>query len=268
MITIDNSKCTLCKQCVSVCHDYCIKIEDNILMIDRALCDSCTQCIAICPQQALSWNNNRPVTINEALLPKPENLEELFKSRRSIRFFEERNVEYDILEIIVEIGKYAPTMNKNIEAIVINNRKKIDEIEALVDGYTKRFHKILFGIGLIHSVVKFVNPELEIMKSKMENRKRHLHNAPAMIILVGNRGIPMTELSAQFHLYNMALYSSSLGLGSIISDAAKIFLNLNRKHLKKLNVPKGNSVLGVLLLGYPKIKFVNKAVGYKMNIIR
>jgi NAD-dependent dihydropyrimidine dehydrogenase PreA subunit len=266
MVTIDYAKCNLCKQCILVCHDYCITINDKQLKIDNRLCDSCTQCISVCPKQALSWNGNLPQKVDINLLPKPEYLEELFKSRRSIRLYKELEVETSILEKIAEISRFAPTMNKNIKAKIITNRQILNDIENIIDRKSKILYKFLFTNQVIYRLIHLFKPELRILKSKIENRKYHLHNAPAMIILTGNPKIAMSDTSAQYYLYNMSLYSFSLGLGSIISDATKIFLNTNRKYLRKLNISNDHKILGVLLVGYSKIKFPNKVTGLNTEI--
>lgn len=220
MITINQEKCIECRQCESICHTNSIRIDKNKVFIDKFLCSTCTQCIAVCPLQALSWDNIAPQNINNAILPKPEQIKEFLKQRRSVRKFKDKPIERSLLEDIAVMSKYAPA---------INSADKI-KIERTL------------------------------------NRGSIFQNAPALIILVADKRIPHTELSSQYSLYNMALYSQTLGLGSCISGAGKNILSRNKKVKKLLNLPEHKDIQGILFLGYRNVNFKNKVEGIKPKI--
>lgn len=39
MLTVDPQKCSLCGECIRVCHDYCIFKRNGRIEIDESLCD-------------------------------------------------------------------------------------------------------------------------------------------------------------------------------------------------------------------------------------
>jgi nitroreductase/Pyruvate/2-oxoacid:ferredoxin oxidoreductase delta subunit len=267
IIHIDHDKCTFCKQCINVCHDYCIGVDGgNRIVINHALCDCCTQCLAVCPTQALDLPGSEVKLIDRTRLPQTEQLEELFKARRSIREYQDKKIARELLERIVEIGRYAPTMDKTIRAIIVDDKGQIDTLEGFTQRYYKRMYTLFFKNRVVLGVIKCFFRSAEIIKSKMEHRERNLFGAPAMVLLVGNRKNDyLSELSAQYYLYNMMLYAYSLGVGAILSDAGKIAFNSNREVYRLLGIPRGYRILGVLLLGYPKLKFKNKIEGLKVR---
>lgn len=72
--------------------------------------------------------------------------------------------------------------------------------------------------------------------------------------------------SAQYSLYNMALYSQALGLGSCVSGAGKMILSRNKRIKRLINLTANKDVQGVLFLGYPNVNFKNKVEGIKPQI--
>lgn len=267
-IYVNHDKCNLCKLCIKICHDYCISVNDeNRITINLALCDCCTQCMAICPKLAIGLIGGEIKPIDHSLLPKPEQLEELFKARRSIRDYQGKKIERDLLEKIVGMGRYAPTMDKTIGVIIVDDQKEIEYLERLTQRYWDRIHKLFFKNRVVMKFIKSFFRNAEIIKSKLENRDKHLFEAPAIIILVGNtKNDYLSELSAQYYLYNMILYAYSVGVGAILSDSGKIVFNSNRAIYKLLGIQKGYRILGVLLMGYPKLKFKNKIDGLNLGL--
>jgi ferredoxin len=107
MVEVDDSKCIACKQCVDICHEYCITLTDAKLSINQTSCSTCMQCIAICPRQALSWDNAAPIAFENGRLPSPENLDELFKQRRTVRRFTKNKIDRKVLEELAGYAMYA-----------------------------------------------------------------------------------------------------------------------------------------------------------------
>ena len=62
-------------------------LADGTVRINQEFWSTCTRCVALCLEQALSWDHVLPFAYDRARLPSPEQLDELFKERRSIRFY-------------------------------------------------------------------------------------------------------------------------------------------------------------------------------------
>lgn len=267
MIVIDEDKCTACDLCVKICHQRCMALTDSTVTINHELCSTCTQCIAICPQQALSWDGASPVAYDGARLPSPEQLAELFKERRTIRFFKEDKLERALLEEIVGSGIYAPTTNYNLRAIVVEDAGLIEELERI----SVKFHLSIYKLfvkpkivfGLISRITPALNPKI---KAKFESRRHDFFNPAAMVFIIGDQRIHLSEPSAHYALYNMILYAKVKGIGTCLWGAGKIALDRSKAAKERLGLQRHDNILGVLLLGYPAVKFANKVEGKALSI--
>lgn len=50
---INNQKCSLCKNCISVCNQNAIFEEDNKILVDERLCIGCSKCKDVCHNDAI-----------------------------------------------------------------------------------------------------------------------------------------------------------------------------------------------------------------------
>jgi nitroreductase len=253
--------------CVKVCHNRCVALIDDVASVNYELCDRCTQCIAICPQQALSWGRVPPVGYDEKRLPSPEQLDELFKERRSVRFFKKDRIDRILLEEIVGYGIYAPTNNHDLRAVVVDDVEIIEELERIAVRFNLRMYRLFFKpktvFEFLSRITPAVNPQVKV---KLEERRHDLFNPAAMVFIVGDRRIAFSEASAQAALDHITFYAQVQGVGSCLWGAGEIILDRNRTARERLGLQRREYILGILLLGYPAVKFVNKVEGRTMSI--
>jgi nitroreductase/NAD-dependent dihydropyrimidine dehydrogenase PreA subunit len=270
MIVVDKDKCTGCGSCVKICHEDCMALVYDTVRINYELCSTCTQCIAICPEQALSWDHVPPVAYDETRLPSPEQLDELFKERRTIRFFKKDRVDRAVLEEIVKYGIYAPTKNYDLRAIVVDDEEIIGKLDRILLKYVSRTYNVVFKPKIVFNLIRRMTPALQRKdKVKMESaleRGHAFHRPPAIVFIVGDKRIALSEASTQYALYNMILYAQAKGIGSCLWGAAEIFLDRSRAVRERLGLQKHEHILGALGLGYPAVKFRNKVAGKALSI--
>ena len=85
----------------------------------------------MCPHQALTWDHIRPQPFDDSLYPGPEQLEELFKERRTIRDFKKQKIDRFLLEEIAGYAVFAPTHDFNLRVIIIDDETIIDHLDAI-----------------------------------------------------------------------------------------------------------------------------------------
>jgi nitroreductase/NAD-dependent dihydropyrimidine dehydrogenase PreA subunit len=270
MIVVDKDKCAECGSCVEICHEHCMALIDDTININYELCSTCTQCIAVCPQQAISWDGVPPVAYDEARLPSPEQLDELFKERRTIRFFKEDKIDRTLLEEIVKYGIYTPTNNYDLRAIVVDDEEIIEALDRILLQSVSRIYNVVFKPKIVFNLIRRITPALDPKdKVKMESaleRGHAFHHPPALVFIVGDKRIALSEASAQYALYNMILYAQAKGIGSSLWGSAPTFLDRSKAVRERLGLQKHEHILGALGLGYPAVKFANKVEGKTLDI--
>jgi Fe-S-cluster-containing hydrogenase component 2 len=148
MITIDNGICTECGTCVRLLGRYCINKIDDKIEIDYSVCSECQKCIAVCPQMAFANNGKFPERIEKPLRIKAEDFIELLKRRRSIKHFKDIKIPIEILKSVADVSQYAPTTNKKIEVIIIDDEKRIKQIDEAAMKFIRRIYTSLFKINI------------------------------------------------------------------------------------------------------------------------
>jgi nitroreductase len=251
-----------------------MQIDNDILSIDYNYCSTCTQCIAICPQQALTWDNIKPELFDRSLYPGSEQMGELFKERRTIRDFTNQKIDKSLLEEIAGYAIYAPTHDFNLRIIIIDDEAIICQVDSMILKFSNNLYKWIFQPRIIHLLMKLFTPDLEFeylqAKPKLENAKKRnsgLKTKPAAIIMIiGNRRVPLSLESAQYALYNIDLYAQTKGLACRNLVGNQMILNRNKKFRMLLGLNKNERIYGTILLGHPALKFRNKVSGKFMRI--
>ena len=274
MVTIDNDKCTGCGLCARICHEYCIEVGEKSVAIDHDVCSTCGQCIAVCPAQVFSWDGVAPVPFDDRKLPVAEQMAELLGQRRTIREFRNQKLDRTLIEEIAGFGVCAPTHNFGMRVIAVDDDKLIETIDAAVFRYTRNIYFWIFRNRLIGWLARLSGPAMrrEFAKAKpkleksLELGKTYRSRLPVIILIVGEKKVPLSLESAQYALYNMNLYAMVKGVACRNLVGNQMILNRNRKLRGKLGVSGKEKIFATMGLGYPAIRFQNKVAGKRMKL--
>lgn len=267
MITLEVEKCSQCGLCADLCHESCIQLTESGPLIDHVVCSTCTQCVAACPNQALSWDGQAPIAFDRKRLPTAEQLDELFKERRSIRRFKRKKIAQPLLEEIVQYGFFAPTHDFNLRVIVVDDDGLINALDQAIVAYCRWIYHLAFQfkvIGLLAGLLGF-SGELIRARPKLEAAVRNghaFHSMPtAIILVVGGKKTALSEASAQYALANMMYYAQVKGVGTCLWANGPIFIDKNRAARRRLGIQPNERIYGAMYMGYPAVRFSNKVTG-------
>lgn len=270
MITYSPDSCTLCGMCSAICHEGCITINQDSLSIDHSMCSTCTQCIAVCPQQALSWDHVPPERFQKRNLPTPQQMDELFRQRRTVRSFKPQRLDRETIETIIRAGVLAPTNNYHLRVVAVNDDAAVAELNRLAARVLRTIYNLVYRHKLIFGLLKRLTPGIQDKdKVKLEaglERETTFEKSTAVLVIIGEIQIAHSDASAQYALANMMYYAQSMGLGTRLSGGGKILLGNNRQARRLLGLQKGEHILGILEVGYPAVKFHNKVQGKSMPV--
>jgi nitroreductase/NAD-dependent dihydropyrimidine dehydrogenase PreA subunit len=260
IIEINQKACNKCGICAAECPRHIITMPDDGFPLlpgpAVASCNGCGHCVAVCPKGCLGHRDS-PLEISskiqETLEVTVEQVEQLLKSRRSVRVFKNKPVPHEIITRLIEDARYAPTGHnlQEVEWLVIDNKKELDRIEEL-------------GIDWMYWVIKEL-PKMAAesnMEEKLVRQKLHhdafLRGAPVLIVTHAREGGMVSLLGAidsANALSFLDLAANSLGLGTCWAGYVYIMANLFPPVREVLALPEGHVACGSILLGYNTYKY-------------
>jgi nitroreductase/NAD-dependent dihydropyrimidine dehydrogenase PreA subunit len=260
IIEINQETCNKCGICVEECPRRIIVLPDGefpqLLAPGEASCNACGHCVAVCPRGSVGHRDSpleMSPEIQESLKATPEQVEQLLKSRRSVRVFKDRPVEREVITRLIEDARYAPTGHnlQELEWLVIDNKKELDRIEEL-------------GIEWLQWMIKTM-PKVAAesnMEEKLERQKQKhdafLRGAPALIITHASKAGSVSLLGpidSANALSFLDLAAYSLGLGTCWAGYIYFMANTFPPLREALALPEDHSAYGAILLGYNKFKY-------------
>lgn len=250
-IIISNSdKCIGCGLCVEDCVGACIRLENGKAVFDEGSCIRCGHCEAICPSNAVSLTGFEDKTeeIDEATRLDPKELLMAIKSRRSIRNFSDKKVDEEIIDMIIEAGRLAPTGTNSQGTSYIVLDKKKEECEKLA---VATFKKLL-------NTGKKIIPMLTNLEI---DDNFFFKKAPLVIVILGK-----DKVSASLAAQNMAFMAEANGLGVLFSGFFTMCYNMLGKIRKCIG--KDGKAVTTLVIGYPSVKYKRTVHRNKAQVYR
>ncbi len=269
---VDREHCSGCGLCALVCHEHCIDLLGGIPRFRTGVCSTCTQCIAVCPQQSLSWDGVSPRSKNSALLPSAAQLNELFMQRRSARHFRAGRIDRSLLAEVVGSAVYAPTENTGLRAIVIDDETMIRELDRTLVRVARRIYNLVYRWKVVGVLARLVGAEHAYRRQEPKLREALRRGTgwrtlpAAIVFIVGRKGIPLSDASAQYALANVVYCAQAHGLGSCLCGNGPLFFDRERSIRKRLALSRRENILAALVLGYPAITYANVAQGKAMPL--
>ena len=169
---------------------------------------------------------------------------ELIKTRRSTRKFQERAVEKELLDTIIEAGRHAPSggNSQTTHFFVITNRAVLAELAALVKN---EFSQMEVTPGMYRSMAN------AIRASKGENYIFH-YNAPALIVTANKKDYGNNMADCACALENMMLMANALDFGSCWINQLK-WLNESEavnSLFREFGMSEDERIYGAVSIGY------------------
>ena len=273
-ILIDTKLCNKCGNCRFACPWNLFVVNENKCypqIGNQDLCVSCGHCISICPTNAIiheDFSLDSTHLVNQELMPDTKELYELFRARRSIRSFKEKNVEKELIKKAIDSAQFAPSTNnvKSTKYIVVQDKKIINQITNYTAEYLNKIingfkNPILRKIYLFYSkndlnnIKNMIRDYKEIMKNIRIGNDIILHNAPVLLFFYANKQIGYSDVNATLALQNATLALFSNGLGSFYAGYVVAAAKKNLNITKLLNIPKNHEIYGCLAIGFPRLKY-------------
>ncbi len=251
-IQINNELCKRCHRCIAVCPCEVYEGEKgSVPTIAKAgACISCGHCVDVCTGSAIRHESFPEGSIHEvrtSLLPTPESLMELIKSRRSNRTITERAIPEEALRDIVEAARYAPTSenSRKVEVRLISSEDELQAIEDATMNFFLSLARVLLS-PLLRPLSKFLLPNLYAQAPALFMLQRHwlrgerpcLCNAKAVLVFHAPRGFDFGYQDCNLAYQNSSLMAEAHGV-------TQVYLGFIQMGLKFMSAKKGGRLLGI-----------------------
>lgn len=255
MIKVDPEKCLRCGACFRDCIVEVLKPDEqgfpSLAPELEKYCLNCQHCLAVCPVGAVNCHGvtaERCQPIGE--LPSAEKMRNLIRQRRSIRQYKNENLPPEILGELKKSLAWSPT-GCNVHNLVFRMVDDKEEMELFRRELTDSV-KFWIRTGLM----RLVYPGFKrYMKEILNGKDVLFRNAPHMIVAMVPKNAPCAEADPWIALSYFDLFAQTLEVGTCWSGFALHAFQWNRRLKKKLGLPKGYRIGGILLFGKPDVVY-------------
>jgi nitroreductase len=251
-------------------------MEEGRLKVDQQRifgCIGCGHCMLVCPKDCIEIRGRdlSPEDViplpDQSCLPGYAQFYNLLLTRRSIRSFQKRRVEPEVIARIVEAVQTAPMglPPSDVEILILDDFAKVQQFASDITEAIKasrwffsplmtRLLLPFLGKEYGQSVESFIRPAVDLFVEKeAEGQDYLLYNAPlAMYFHASPYADPADSIVAA--TYAM-LAAESLGLGTCMIGTPPYFIKYSRKFKQKYDLPPKNQPGIMVIFGYPRLKF-------------
>jgi nitroreductase/NAD-dependent dihydropyrimidine dehydrogenase PreA subunit len=255
LLTIDEQTCTQCGICTAICPRGIIHFREKSyprqLPGSDESCARCGHCLAICPSGSLTHREiplEQCPPIDNKLEVSFKQVSQLIKSRRSIRFYKDKEVLKEEIERIIDVARFSPTGHnaQEVQWLVVNDKDKLRELTAI-------------GVDWFRSMAEGDAPwalEMQgVLKMQDMGFDIFLRNTPALVTAFAEKDNPIAATDCAIALSYFDLVATSAGLGCCWAGFFYISAGTFKPMIKAIGLPEGFIPYGALMVGYPKYRY-------------
>lgn len=237
-IKINPDQCIGCGLCVNDCLTHDIELKAGKAVPLHQNCFKCGHCIAICPQNAVSLEDGDMSEIKDyeekSFTIEPETFLNVVKFRRSVRQYQEREVEREKIDKIIEAGRYTETASNRQGVSYIVVQKEIPRLRELA----KKQLRTLGDSGYNMSGLN------------LDEGDFLFRYAPVLILTIAN-----SKVDAGLAASNMELMAVTQGLGAFFIGFFVRIANKDPEIRAILEMKPDEEIITCMAVGYPKVKY-------------
>jgi nitroreductase/NAD-dependent dihydropyrimidine dehydrogenase PreA subunit len=271
MMIVDKEKCVGCGLCVKDCFPSDIKIVENKAEIRNVTCMKCGHCIAVCPKGAVSTDEYNMEDVKDydesEFKIEADRLLNFIKFRRTTRQFQDKEVDKEKIEKIIEAGRFTQTgtNSQNVSYIVV--QENIEQLkEMALENLKVRGEGILANLNPQTVPFKrYAQMWIKMYNDYKEDPKKNdklFFNAPILILAVSDSPVNATLASS-----NMELMTNALGLGTFFSGFFAMAAQGNNEIRSLLGLKDKEEIVTCMVIGHPNVKYVRTVPRKDANIL-
>lgn len=256
--TIDVETCIGCGQCASDCPAMIIGMETGLPTIAEDLesfCIRCLHCVAVCSEGSVSLLGYGPEegkVLTTEKMPRAEQVEMLIKGRRSIRNYQDKNIDAAVIDKLLEVAGHAPSGHNDRELLytLVDDKGILYDLrEEALAGLERliREKKLPEGMEMFEDVIQ---------AWKSSGRDILFRGAPHLLIVSAFKECASPLHDCIIALSTFELYAASRGIGTLWNGLATLTITeLVPSLQKRLGIPDDHRIGYVMGFGYPAIQY-------------
>lgn len=270
MFDINGEQCIGCKECIRDCPKKTIYYIKGKGKINNKGCLKCGHCIAICPVEAVSTDTYSMEEVipydNRTFSITPDNLLNFIKFRRTMRRFQARKIEKEVICKIIEAGRFTETVGNSQDVSYIVVSEQLNLLKQLsFESLKKKGEELLANPSkedpsLNHYASAWIGYYRKYQKDP-DGFDPLLNHAPTVIFVVCDHLIDGGLASS-----NLELMANAMGIGVLFSGFLVEAAKASNKIRDYLKVPKGKHIVSALVMGYPDAKYYRTVPRAKAEI--
>jgi nitroreductase len=231
----------------------------------ESACLKCLHCFAICPTGAITiWGKNpeNSLLVSESI-PAPAEMEQLVKTRRSIRKFKKQELDPKLIHALIETASYAPTAKNDNSVLftVIDKKAEMDKLRVLV--YTHL--KTAFENQQVPESLLYFNDFQELWFNKQIDVL--FRGAPYMLITSAPKTNTAPQVDSLIAMSYFELIANSNGIGTLWDGFAKFAFEKIAPEIKQIiGLPEDHIIGAVLVFGIPAVTYARAIQNTTINI--
>lgn len=262
MVVIEKEKCIGCGMCVKDCFPENLFIENQKSQV-KGPCIQCGHCVAICPTNAVTITGYSMEEVieysKENFSVNPDNLLNFIKFRRSIRYYKKEALKKEIIEKILEAGRYSPTGANLQDVTYIVVQENLDEFKNLI--WDSLYDLALKSMNTEGLAGVYASRWVKMYESYKSGKNDLLFfQAPAIIITTA-----INPLNGALASSNIELMANAQGLGVLFSGFIEMALKNSEVAKKFLGIVR-KEVIACMLVGYPDITYKRTVPRKKLSV--
>ena len=253
MVKINRDLCIGCGECAADCPVDVLHIIEGKAEVSGP-CFQCGHCVAVCPSEAVSIPEYDMAGVEayqkDSFTVSPENFLHAVKFRRSIRSYKDTRISREVLEQIIEAGRYTATAKNAQACTFVAVQTRLPEFKEL---FWSEFPYIL-------EILRETKPDyVRAFTRFYEKWKKDpkddtfFFNAPCLLITAADN--PLDGGLAAANMENMAVAE---GAGALYSGYLQRTVSVSPKLMEWLGL-EGRTLACCMLLGYPAVKYQRTA---------
>lgn len=251
LITIDHTTCRRDGICVQVCPLRLFETDSEGFPLFRQdadrKCIACGHCVAVCPVSAVHHRTlplEESPLMDQTLTVPPSRLNQLLKSRRSVREFRPEPVPQELVREAIEVARWAPSaVNRQpVHWLVIQDTEEVRQLAALVIDFLRRRSE--------------QEPQYApYVRLWEEGKDPVLRNAPHLILVHAPDDWTWSGVDCAIALTQFELAAVASGIGACWAGFLMRAANGHLPLRERLAIPAGHSVCGALMYGFPLYRY-------------